>query len=459
MLDAAFAHHQAGRIAEAEALYREAIDTDASQWGACLNLTKILMLSGRVEQAQRWLGWRLEHQPDDVVAHRQLGFAYASEERLALALVHFQRVIELDPRDAGAHEIIAHLLKGFGKPDEARVNFDRSAALRAPVQVGYAMGGVPEFRVLMLFAPGAGNTPYQYLLNVVAYNVHVLSVVADVEYDIDALRGSSDVVFNLVADVDTAGPLLAQTGALLAQLGKPVVNDPRVIAKTDRQSIAAYCRDIDDCVAPLAQRYTADEIRMAVFGAPPSPFVFPLLVRRAGTHGGEDFEKVESDAALREFVDRTQATHYYVTQYVDYCSPDGYFRKYRFMFVDGEILPYHLAIDDQWKIHHATTDMVHHAWMQNEERDFLVDPRTVFGDRQYATLRAIHDTIGLDYWGIDCALDRDGRIVVFEANATMLVHTRYEGFPYKNIAVARIKRAFDAMLERRAVISALSTSR
>ena len=459
LLEAAFAHHQAGQLAEAEALYREAIDVDPSQAGACLNLTKILMLTERLEEAQRWLRWRIEAAPDDIVAHRQLGFAYASQNQLTLALVHFQRVIEIDPRDAGAHEIIAHLLKGFGRSDEARRNFDRSAALRAPVRVGYAMGGVPAFRVLMLFAPGAGNTPYHYMLHVVTYDVHVLSVVADVDYDIEALRASADIVFNLIGDVDTAGPLLGQADALLAQLGKPLVNDPKLIAKTDRESIATYCGALRDCVAPLARRYTANEIRSTFFGVAPSPFVFPLLVRRAGTHGGEDFEKVDDDAALREFIDRTQASHFYVTQYVDYRSSDGYYRKYRFMFVDGAILPYHLAIDDQWKIHHATTDMIHHTWMQDEERDFLVDPRTVFGDRQYAALRAIHDTIGLDYWGIDCALDRDGNVVVFEANATMLVHTRYEGFPYKNIAVARIKRAFDAMLERRAVMAAALISR
>jgi hypothetical protein len=77
----------------------------------------------------------------------------------------------------------------------------------------------------------------------------------------------------------------------------------------------------------------------------------------------------------------------------------------------------------------------------------------VFGEPQYAVLRAIRDTIGLDYWGIDCGLDREGRIVVFEANATMLVHTQFQKFPYKRTAVARIKRAFDAMLERRAALA------
>ncbi|CAB3783579.1 hypothetical protein LMG28138_01669 [Pararobbsia alpina] len=459
MLDAAFAHHQAGRLLEAEALYRYAIEADPQRWGACLNLTKILMLTGRVEQAQRWLRWRLEHTPEDATAHRQLGFAYASQNQLGLALRHFQSVIEEDPRDAGAHEVVAHLLQGFGRLDEAKSNLQRSVALRDPVQVGHALGGTPSFRVLMLFAPGAGNTPFIELLRVVKYNVHMLSVVAGVEYNVESLRASTDVVFNLIGDVDNAGNLLESAAQLLAQIGKPVVNRPECIALTGRQSVSERLASIGDCIAPPTWRYSIDEMRLALREDDPSPFTspcaYPLLVRRAGTHGGKDFDKVEDRAALCAFVEQTAAPHYYVSKYIDYRSADGYFRKYRFMFVDGEILPYHLAIDDKWKIHHAATDMVNQEWMQNEERAFLDAPDSVFGERQYAVLRAIRDAIALDYWGIDCALDRNGFVVVFEANATMLVHPRNEKFPYKRPAVARIKRAYDAMLERRAAIARL----
>ena len=45
-------------------------------------------------------------------------------------------------------------------------------------------------------------------------------------------------------------------------------------------------------------------------------------------------------------------TDRYFIEYVDYRSADGYFRKYRFIFVDGQILPYHLAIPA--KIHSET---------------------------------------------------------------------------------------------------------
>jgi tetratricopeptide (TPR) repeat protein len=418
------------------------------------------MLTGRVEQAQRWLRWRLEHTPEDPTAHRQLGFSYASQNQLGLALRHFQSAIEQDPRDAGAHEVVAHLLQGFGRFDEAKSNFERSAALRDPVQIGHALGGRPAFRVLLLFAPGAGNTPFMEMLRVVTYDVRMLSVVGGVEYDIESLRASTDVVFNLIGDVDNAGHLLEYAAQLIAQIGKPVVNHPEDIALTGRQSIAQRLAPIEDCIAPATRRYSTDEMRLALSdgdtGLLADPHAYPLLVRRAGTHGGKDFEKVDDLTALRAFVEQTTAPYYYVSKYINYRSADGYFRKYRFMFVDGDILPYHLAIDDKWMVHHVTTDMANQQWMQDEERTFLDTPHSVFGERQYAVLRAIRDALGLNYWGIDCALDSEGFVVVFEANATMLVHSRNDLFPYKRPAVAQIKRAFDAMLARRAAITRLA---
>jgi glutathione synthase/RimK-type ligase-like ATP-grasp enzyme len=63
-------------------------------------------------------------------------------------------------------------------------------------------------------------------------------------------------------------------------------------------------------------------------------------------------------------------------------------------------------------------------------------------------LREIRERIGLEYFGVDCGLDRSGNLVVFEANASMLVHGQNEGFPYKDPFVLRIKSAFDEMLRK-----------
>ena len=67
--------------------------------------------------------------------------------------------------------------------------------------------------------------------------------------------------------------------------------------------------------------------------------------------------------------------------------------------------------------------------MQQEELAFLSGPATVFSDRNYQALRTIRDRIGLDFFGIDCALDAAGDLVVFEVNASMLVHDQNSDFP------------------------------
>jgi hypothetical protein len=95
--------------------------------------------------------------------------------------------------------------------------------------------------------------------------------------------------------------------------------------------------------------------------------------------------------------------------------------------------------------------MADHPWMQREEQAFLEDPASVFDPSHYRVLREIQQRIGLEYFGIDCGLDACGNLVVFEANASMLVHEQNEDFPYKAPFVLRIKSAFDGMLRKRAI--------
>jgi hypothetical protein len=94
--------------------------------------------------------------------------------------------------------------------------------------------------------------------------------------------------------------------------------------------------------------------------------------------------------------------------------------------------------------------MAEHLWMRQEEERFVNDIGQVFDAEQRNALRLVAAAIAVDYGGIDCAIHRDGRIVVFEANAAMLVHDeKSDVFDYKNAAIATIKNAFDAMLSRR----------
>ena len=67
-----------------------------------------------------------------------------------------------------------------------------------------------------------------------------------------------------------------------------------------------------------------------------------------------------------------------------------------------------------------------------------------FAARHREAFEALHTTLGLDYFGIDCAETPDGRLLVFEADVAMIVHAMdsAELYPYKKPAMARLFAGF-----------------
>jgi glutathione synthase/RimK-type ligase-like ATP-grasp enzyme len=70
------------------------------------------------------------------------------------------------------------------------------------------------------------------------------------------------------------------------------------------------------------------------------------------------------------------------------------------------------------------------------------------GDKAMAALERIRDALGLDYAGVDFGLGPDGELLLFEANATMVISppTADERWTYRRTAVATILDAVVAMI-------------
>jgi tetratricopeptide (TPR) repeat protein len=433
------------RQLEAIALYERVIaiapdyaEVYASLGTACRNLMQI---DRALSAFQRYLNLA----PDSAVAHFHLGRTLVAAGRIGDAIGYLERASSLDQSRSLTHS--AHMLRGdalqsLGRTEEALVAF-RQALEHGPV-LTYALKRKPKFSVLLLLAPGAYNTPYEYLVQQEDYDVKLVLLVPGFEHDVALLRSCGDVVVNLISDADRDRPILPAAAALIDGLAKPVINHPVSVMATDREGIATLLSEIPGCRVANTRRHAGTAMLLADARLPPLPF----LARRAGFHNGDEFVAVERDVELQSFVARDLTADYYVIEYLDYRSADGFFRKYRFFFVDDAILPYHLAIGSDWKVHHVKTDMASHDWMKQEEEAFLRDPARVFNPNQMATLRAIRSAVGLEFFGVDCAIDREGKVVVFEANATMLVHDNNPAFPYRNGYVRRIKSAFNDMLLR-----------
>jgi hypothetical protein len=127
---------------------------------------------------------------------------------------------------------------------------------------------------------------------------------------------------------------------------------------------------------------------------------------------------------------------------------DGKFRKYRAMMIGGKIYPLHLAISGDWKVHYFRAEMADSAEHRLQDAAFLQDMPGVVGARGMAALAKICAALSLDYGGIDFAVSADGDILLFEANATMVMIplSADPKWDYRRPAFDRVFAAIRAML-------------
>ena len=439
-----------GRLGEAEASYRRSLAFKPDYLEALINLGSVQADMGHWMDAKASYRLAVQLHPNAAVAHSALGrlLSRLSEEDDE-AERHLDRAIALDARDANACVELGNVLMRKQRTDAALILFRHAQKLQ-PLITWRANQAKADFSAVFLDTPLAGSTPVNYLAGRARYDRHFHCVLPDTPVDLELLRDKADVVFNMICNADDGKDVLPQALALAEQLGRPTINHPRLIMHTDRETMSRRLADIPGCLVPRTARVAGPVLAEAVRARHYPGFNPPMLVRVAGTHGGEDFDKFDTWDDIAGFVAKAPDANYYLIDFIDYRSEDGFFRKYRVIFVDGDILPYHLAIHDDWKVHHFRTDMANQLWMRQEEERFLSDPGSVFNAAQQDSLRAMAKATGLDYGGVDCGLDPAGRIVVFEANASMLVHDEKDAtFTYKNRYIARIKDAFDAMVSRR----------
>ncbi len=122
------------------------------------------------------------------------------------------------------------------------------------------------------------------------------------------------------------------------------------------------------------------------------------------------------------------------------------------MMIDGVLYPLHAAISHDWKIHYFSSEMGAREDLRREEAVFLNDMPSVLGPVTMAALNAICAELALDYAGIDFGLAPDGRLIFFEANATMVIFPPPEDpmWDYRRPALAAALQASKDLLVNRA---------
>ena len=92
-----------------------------------------------------------------------------------------------------------------------------------------------------------------------------------------------------------------------------------------------------------------------------------------------------------------------------------------------------MAVSDHWMVHYLNAGMAEDAAKRAEEAAMMASFETGFAARHADAFAALHAAFGLDYFAIDCAEDREGRLLLFEADTAMIVHDMDppDLYPYK----------------------------
>jgi hypothetical protein len=315
-------------------------------------------------------------------------------------------------------------------------------------------GGV---RLLAVMAAGdaMANTPLDFLLD--GSDVELLSLFVEPGVPIGPLP-DHDAAFLAVGESAENLPVLRSLTQAMAQWPRPVLNGPpEHIARLTRDGVCALAADLPQVLAPATARLNRGQLEQIASGAAPlGAFLagasFPIIARPIGSHAGAGLLKLDQAVDVAAYVAAQTAERFYVSPFVDYSSPDGLFRKQRIVLIEGRPFVCHLAVSGHWMVHYLNADMLENPQNRAEEARFMAGFDEDFAVRHRTAFEGLAQRVGLDYFGIDCAETKDGRLLLFEADVAMIVHNMdpVDTFPYKPLQMHKVFDAFVAMLERRA---------
>jgi len=238
-----------------------------------------------------------------------------------------------------------------------------------------------------------------------------------------------DAVFNQIAEPDTHSITLDKVQKLYElHKGKiPFFNLPENIKKTSREKIYELLQGIEKISVPKTVRVQPQSPSDVYQHIREEKFTFPVIFRQAGAHGGTTTKLLTDESEL--FYDLPlDGRDYYLTQYVEYAE-EGVYKKYRLVIIEGKIFLRHVIFGSEWMMHANSQfeDAISDPYKKDISKRFVKEIRPLI----QPAVKKIYHAVGLDYFGIDCHIDKDGNMLIFEVNANMNVFVDLEGSDFK----------------------------
>jgi glutathione synthase/RimK-type ligase-like ATP-grasp enzyme len=409
---------------------------------------------GAINAACRVYAEAILHHPANPMGYINLANLLLRANRYGEARAHYETALRLDPDHPQAHQGLGAVLADIGDRGGAQQHFRKGFRGHAVSTLPYR-GDKPPINLLQLVSSGGGNIPTALFLDDTRF---LTSVIVTDHFDPSTPLPPHQLIFNAIGDVDLCGPALAAACRIAADRKVPVINDPHAVMKTGRIDNAERLGAIPGVATARTAAVARDVLAGpdGTYWLAKNGFTFPLLVRSPGYHTGRNFILAAEAEDLPAAIAGLPGDDLLAIEYLDSRGTDGNARKYRVMMIDGRLYPLHLAISRNWKVHYFTSDMADEPGHRREEEAFLDNMPAVLGRKAMRALEEIQHTLGLDYAGIDFGLGADGDLLLYEANATMVISKPNDDarWAYRRKAIDKVLGAVGAMITQKSAPAA-----
>lgn len=252
-------------------------------------------------------------------------------------------------------------------------------------------------------------------------------------------------VINSIADPDVAAIALRMLAEVVESTGAACFNHPVAVLNSGRDHVAQKLARIPGLRVPRTLRIRAREPMEAIRMAEDQGLKWPLIVRIPSSHLGRNTVKVDKAGQMKWALSGLPwgGRDLYLTEFVEYRDDDERYRKSRFMVIGRQVFQCHVIVSDNW--------MVHAVDRRQPDAGNETDVVRTFHARSSGPIRncmlAIAEAMDMDYFGVDCSLRPDGKLLIFEVNAMMDALNRVWDPPLPAGVVEAVQLIEDAVIE------------
>ena len=233
-------------------------------------------------------------------------------------------------------------------------------------------------------------------------------------------------ILNLITEPEQNDQVLENLRKLLRGVNGTVINRPEAVLRSTRDQIAKRLTGIPGLVVPGVVRIKSKP-EQAIPAIERAGLTFPIILRQTGTHTGKIVGLIERIDDVRTQL--VEGSDHFATEYFEFRSADGLYRKHRVWFFGDRMIFRHRMISDHWNVHgrDAYQFMFDRPDLIEEEESLLATPEGAFPPKVKEVLRGVRERMDLDFFGIDFAVTDGGDVLLFEANSTMNFYAALAG--------------------------------